>query len=133
MKVILSILLVFIIMNAGTFIVYGMASAIFGLQPPADGSPARFMISVLLVKVGMALGFVLLFVLARGFWIGSWLRYAFVWWVMYSIVEIGQAVAPDYSALDAGAGIVAEAAYFPLSAFITARLLREKGPEATSA
>lgn len=133
MKVLLNILLVFIIMNLGTFIVYGGTSAIFGLQPPNDGPPAQFMISVLLVKVGMALGFVLLFVLARGFWVGSWLTYAFIWWVMYSIVEIGQAVAPNYSALDAGAGIVAEAVYFPLSAFITARLLREKGPGATSA
>ena len=133
MKVFLSIVLTFVIMNVGTCVAYGGASAILGLQPPEDGSPAQFMLSVLVVKVGMALAFVLLFVPARAFWIGSWFRYAFVWWLMFAIVEIGQAIAPNYSVMDAGAGIVAEAIYFPLSAFVTARLLRKKGAQRASA
>jgi len=133
MRVLLSIVLVFVIMNVGTLVAYGGASAIFGLQPPDDGSPARFLVSVLLVKAGMAIGFVLMFVMARRVWTGIWLRYAFVWWVMYAIVEIGQAVAPGYTVLDAGAGIVAEAIYFPLSAFVAARVLREPAPDATAA
>ena len=133
MKVFLSIVLTFIIMNVGTFVAYGGASAIFGLQPPTDGSPTQFMLSVLVVKVGMALAFVLLFAPARAFWIGSWLGYTFVWWLMFAIVEIGQAIAPNYSIMDAGAGIVAEAIYFPASAFVTARLLREQVAQRSSA
>jgi len=132
-KIFLSIVLTFVIMNVGTFVAYGGASAIFGLQPPNEGSPAQFMLSVLVVKVGMALAFVLLFAPARAFWIGSWFRYAFVWWLMFAIVEIGQAIAPNYSIMDAGAGIVAEAIYFPASAFVTARLLREQVDQRSSA
>jgi hypothetical protein len=133
MKVFLSILLTFIIMNVGTLIAYGGASAIFGLQPPDEDSPTQFITSVLLVKIGMAFGFVMLFLLARRFWIGRWFKYAFVWWLMFAVVEIGQAVAPGYSVIEAGAGIVAEAIYFPLSAFIIALLLKKKDNETASA
>jgi hypothetical protein len=38
-------------------------------------------------------------------------------------MEIGQAIVPKYTWLDAFGGIVAEAIYFPLSAVVVKRLL----------
>ena len=39
-------------------------------------------------------------------------------------MEIGQAIVPDYTWLDAFGGIIAEAIYFPVSAVVVARLIR---------
>ena len=55
-------------------------------------------------------------------WIGRWKLYALVWWLMFGIMEFGQAIVPDYTWLDALGGIVAEAIYFPLSALFVKRL-----------
>ncbi len=69
------------------------------------------------------MAFVLLFSLARSSWAGRWPLYALVWWVMFALIEVGQAVTPDYSWLAAIGGIISEAVYFPLSAFVVARLI----------
>jgi hypothetical protein len=42
---------------------------------------------------------------------------------MHAIVEIGQAIGPDYSNKEAVAGIISEIIYFPVSAFVIAQLL----------
>ena len=74
--------------------VYALMSAIGLVEMPDEVAPGRFMISVLVVKVGVALGFVLLLRYASGVFAGRWLLYSAIWWLMFAIVEIGQAIGP---------------------------------------
>jgi len=103
--------------------VYALMSAIGLVEMPDEGTPGQFMISVLVVKVGVALGFVLLLRFASGVFAPRWLLYGAIWWMMFAIVEIGQAIGPNYSIGDALGGVIAEAVYFPLSSWVTVRLL----------
>lgn len=131
MRMIITIAGVFLIMNVATFAVYGTLSAVIGLQPPSDGSAGRFFASVLLVKAGLAGGFVILYYLARETWSRRWLPYALVWWLSFAVIEVGQAIAPGYSWAEALGGILAEAIYFPLSALLCTRTLPLDGPAST--
>ena len=106
--------------------VYALMSAIRLVEMPDDSTPGQFMISVLVIKIGVALGFVLLLRFAFGVFAARWLLYGAIWWLMFAIVEIGQAIGPNYSIGDALGGVIAEAIYFPLSSWVTARLLRVK-------
>jgi len=83
-----------------------------------EGSPLMFLLSVLVSKIGTAIAFVLIFYFARNTFGSNWLLYAFIWWLMYIIGEVGQAIGPNYSWKEAIAGIISETAYFPLSAYI---------------
>jgi hypothetical protein len=118
-NIILSIVLVLVVIYVVPFLVYGLGSAIAGLKPPEGASPARFLISVLVTKIGTAITFVLLFYFARSALSGQWLLYAFVWWLMFVIGEIGQTIGPNYSWKEAIAGIISETVYLPLSAYLT--------------
>lgn len=119
----LSVVASFLMMNLVTFMVYSGLAVLVGLQPPDVGSTEQFFISVLLVKVGLAGGFVLLFYVARDVFGRQWVLYATIWWGAYTVIELGQAVGPNYSWLDAAGGIIAEAIYFPASAWVSRRLL----------
>ncbi len=123
MRIALSIGAAFLIMNLATFVAYGSLALLVGLEPPADGSPGQFFASVLVVKLGMAIAFVALYYVAREVWSTRWMLYAAIWWATFAIIEMGQAIAPNYSWLDALGGIAAEAIYFPLAAVVTRRLL----------
>ena len=123
-KILLATGLSLVIMYVIPFPIYGALSALTGLQPPTEGSVALFMLSVLVMKVGVAVAFVLLFYFARDRWVKRWTTYALIWWGMFAVVEVGQAMTPDYSWLAAFGGIIAEAIYFPLAAFVVARLLK---------
>ena len=46
MRIALSIGAAFLIMNLATFVTYGSLAVIMGLEPPADGSPGQFFVSV---------------------------------------------------------------------------------------
>ena len=105
--------------------VYGVLEAVGLVELPEGGSPAQFMLSVLVIKIGVAFAFVLLFRLAGLEAGGSWWPYAAIWWVMFALIEVGQAIGPGYSVWEAAGGIVAEAIYFPLSCAAVARLLRD--------
>lgn len=118
-KVILSIILVLIIIYIVPFIVYGLATVVAGLKPPESASPARFLLSVLVSKIGTAVAFVLIFYFARSSLSGQWVLYAFVWWLMFLTGEIGQAIGPNYTWKEAIAGIISETIYLPLSAYGT--------------
>lgn len=123
-SVVLASLATFLIMFLVPILPYGALSALAGLEPPGNSeSPAQFMLAVVVMKVGVALGFVLIFHAARASLRGRWLAYAGAWFLMYVIVEIGQAIGPGYSWLEAGGGIVAEAFYFPMSAWVVDRML----------
>jgi hypothetical protein len=117
-QIVLSLILTTLIMYGIAFVVYGSFSAVTGLEPPQGVSVIRFQISVLIVNIGVAIAFVLLFYLTREVFAPRWILYAFIWWLMFAIGEIGQAIGPNYSWSYAILGIIAEAIYFPLSALL---------------
>ncbi len=122
-RVALAVLATLAIMFVVPFPFYGLFELLGWVEMPEAVSPGQFMLGVLVMKVGVALGFVLLFVhlVAPP---GAWLwRYAGIWWLMFAIVEVGQAIGPGYTTAEAVAGILAEAIYFPLSALAVSRIL----------
>ncbi len=122
-KVVLAVVLVLAIFFVVAFLVYGAFSAITGLRTPGGASPMVFLSSVLVVKLGHALAFVLIFYFARSSLSSHWLFYAFIWWLMFVIGEVGQAIGPNYSWQEAIAGVISETIYFPGAAFVTDRLI----------
>ena len=122
-RIVLAIVVVLVIMQLGAFVAYGAFSVFLELEPPQDIEPGRFFLSVLLMKLGLAIAFVLLFHMAREMWITRWATYALIWWIMFAVMEVGQAIGPHYSWMEATAGIIAESIYCPLSALATAKLL----------
>lgn len=118
-NVVLSAVLVLAIIYIVPFLVYGLASAVTGLKPPEGASPARFLTSVLVSKVGTAIAFVLIFHFARSSLSGQWFVYALVWWLMFVFGEIGQAIGPNYTSKEAILGIISETVYVPLAAYVT--------------
>lgn len=117
----LSVIAAFLIIFIIPVVVYGIFSALFGLKEPKK--KLRFMLSVLVQKVGTSIGFVWLFYAARDTFGTDWPVYALIWFVMFALVEIGQSLLPTYSKKEAVAGIISEALYFPLAAFVISRLL----------
>jgi hypothetical protein len=118
-KVILSIVFVLAVIYIVPILVYGLASVVAGLKTPEGASPAQFLISVLVSKTGTAIAFVLIFYFARNSLSGQWLLYAFIWWLMFVIGEVGQAIGPNYTWKEAIAGVISETVYLPLSAYLT--------------
>jgi hypothetical protein len=106
------------------FTLYSLFSLVTGTQPPAEGSVPAFLLGILVSKAGTAIVFVLLFRMAYSTFKDHWLLYGILWFIMFSIGEIGQAIGSGYTWPEAVAGIVSEAIYCPVSAFITCRLLR---------
>jgi ABC-type multidrug transport system permease subunit len=125
-KVFFSIVLVLAVIYIVPFLVYGLASVVTGLKTPEGVSPERFLIRMLVSKLGTAIAFVLIFYIARNSLSGQWVIYAVIWWLMFTIGEIGQAIGPNYSWTYAIAGIVSESAYLPLSAYLTNWLIALK-------
>jgi hypothetical protein len=118
-KVLLAMALVLTIIFMVPIVVYGAAAAVTDLKTPEGASPARFLTGVLISKVGTAIAFVLIFYLARNALSEQWLLYGCLWWLMFFIGEIGQAIGPKYSWTKAIAGIISETIYVPLSAYVT--------------
>lgn len=116
-NILLSIFFVLVIIYIIPILVYGIFSSIAGVKPP-KGSPVKFLVSVLISKVGTAISFVLLFLFAGSALHENWPLYALLWWMMFIIGEIGQALGPGYTWKEAIAGMISETIYVPLSAFI---------------
>jgi hypothetical protein len=123
MRAALAVASVWGILFAIPFIVYGSASAFFELKPPA-GPAWRFLLSVAVTKAGTAVAFVALFLLCREHWLGHWVLYAGIWFLMFAVSEIGDVVKTGYSVVEAALGILSEAIYAPLSAFTLERMFR---------
>lgn len=123
LRIALAVALVLVIIYAVPFLVYGLLSAVVDMKLPGDASPALFLASVFVSKLGTALAFVLIFFVARGSLSGQWFVYALLWWIMFSVGEIGQAIGPDYTWIEAIAGMVSETIYLPLAAYVTSWLL----------
>ena len=128
----LTILLVYAVFVFTPFPFYAGAAALTGLEPPAPESPGLFFLSVLVQKLGHSTVFVLLFHCARGAFHNRWLVYAALWWLFFAIDETGSAIGPEYTWVEAGAGVLAEAVYFPVGAYIAHRLLAPRRAEPAS-
>src|SRR3989339_883025 len=109
-KIIICTILVLAIIYIIPIIVYGIFSSVAGLKTP-EGSPLLFLLSVLVSKVGTAIAFVLIFYFARNTFGNNWLLYAFIWWLMFVIGEVGQAIGSNYSWKEAVAGVISETIY----------------------
>jgi hypothetical protein len=123
-KIILSIILVLAVIYIVPIIIYGIFSSLIGAKMPEGVSPAMFLLSVLVSKIGTAIAFVLIFYFARNIFGNNWLLYAFIWWMMLAIGEVGQAIGPNYSWKEAIAGVISESIYFPISAYIVHWLIK---------
>lgn len=123
-KIELSIILVLAIIYIVPIIVYGLVSSIIGAEMPEGVSPMLFLLSVFVSKIGTATAFVLIFYFARSSLSGHWFLYAFIWWLMFAVGEIGQAIVPTYSWKEAIAGVISEAIYFPSSAYLVNWLIK---------
>lgn len=123
MKTLLAAISVWAVIFIVPVLVYGAFSAVTGLKPPGN-SPALFLLGTAVTKLGTAVAFVGIFHLARDAIGGQWLFYAGIWWFMFVVGEVGQAITPDYSWEEAIAGIVSETIYFPASGLILSWLVR---------
>lgn len=120
-KVILGILSVLAVIYTVPFLVYGTLSSMGKLEKP-KGSPSAFLLSVLVSKIGASLAF-FLFYFAHDTFSGRWPLYAGIWWLMFVIGEVGQAIGPNYSRKEAIAGIISETIYFPLAAYLLVQFI----------
>jgi hypothetical protein len=118
-NVVLCIALVLAIIYVVPVLVYGLGTVVAGLKAPEGVSPSRFLVGVLVSKLGTAIAFVLVFCLARGVLSGQWLVYSFLWWISFLTDEIGQTIGFKYSWKEAIAGVTSETIYLPLSAYLT--------------
>ncbi len=121
---ILSTLVVLLVIYVVPFLVYGLASVMTGLQPPTAASPTDFLLGVLLTKIGTAAAFVAFFAASRGFWESRWKSYAAIWFVVFLFGEAGDAVSGRSTGFMAVLGVVSEAIYVPLAAYLTLKVLR---------
>lgn len=103
-------------------LVYGALSQMTGLQLPGE-DPVAFLSGVAVSKLGTALAFVGIWLLARDDLSGQLWAYVGLWWLMFVLGEIGQAIGPDYSWTEALGGIVSETIYLPVSGLILRWLL----------
>lgn len=122
-KVAVATVLVLAVIYIIPIVVYGIASSVAGIKTP-EGSPVAFLLSVLISKIGTAIAFTLIFYFARESLGDRWLLYAGLWWAMFVIGEVGQAIGPDYSWKEAVAGAISETIYFPAAAYIVHWLIK---------
>jgi hypothetical protein len=122
MQAALAIAAVFLTLFIVPVMVYGVLWRVSGLQPPGD-DPVAFLAGVAVSKIGTASAFVGIWIMAGDALAGQWLMYVFLWWVMFVLGEVGQAIGPDYSWSEAVAGVVSETIYLPLSGLIMLWLL----------
>ena len=121
MDIVISFVATFLIVFIVPIIIYGLFVKYAGLKEPEK--QLTFMVSVLVQKIGTALGFVALFTIGHEYFSNNWLMYGLIWAIMFAIVEIGQAIGSNYSKQEATAGIISEFIYFPLAALTIAKLL----------
>jgi hypothetical protein len=122
-KIGLAILAVLLTIYAVPFVVYGAASVFGGLRPPATASAGRFLLGVLVTKLGTAVAFVVLFSATKSLWGDRWFLYASVWFLMFAFSEVGETISGRTTRVEAALGILSEAIYAPLSAFVVQWLL----------
>jgi hypothetical protein len=126
MRYVIAIIATIAIIYIVPFVFYGFSSIVWDLQPPDDVPAWQFLMSILVSKTGTAIAFVLIYHYAKVGLGRKWLLYALIWWLSFSIGELGQAIGPNYTWKEAVIGIISELVYFPLSALVTDRLIGVK-------
>lgn len=124
MAIVAVLLMIYIV----PFPIYGAASRFAGLKLPEGASPGRFLLGVLVTKLGIAVAFVVLFYSTRSAWGGRWPVYAALWFAMFALSEAGEAISGRVTRVEAIIGVVSEAVYTPLAAFVTHWLLGRPAP-----
>jgi hypothetical protein len=104
-------------------VVYGSASALGGMELPTESSPRRFLLGVLVTKLGTAVAFVLLLQLTSTAWTDRWLLYGLIWFAMFAASEVGDAISGRSGRREAVLGSLSEAIYAPASAFAAYKIL----------
>lgn len=122
-RTLLAVPLVWAVLFMVPIFVYGALSAATGLQPPG-GNPALFLTGTAISKLGTAIAFVAVFHLGRDMIGSQWLLYVGIWWLMFALGELGQAITLDYSWQEAAAGLISETIYFPVAGLILVWLVR---------
>ena len=117
MQAAFAVLAVFLTLFVVPILVYGAQSQLTGLQPPGD-NPVAFLTGVAVSKLGTALAFVGIWLLARDSLGPQLWTYVALWWVMFVLGEVGQAIGPSYSWAEALGGILSETIYLPLSGLL---------------
>lgn len=113
MTLVLAIVAVLAIIYVVPFVVYAGASVLRLVDIPSETSPQRFLLGVLVTKLGTAAAFVLILHLG---WPGGWLMYSLIWFAMFAASEIGDAISGRASWAEALLGVLSEAIYAPLAA-----------------
>ena len=131
MKHILSIIIVLVIIYLVPFVLYALSTVVWDLKPPDDIVPWQFLLSILVSKTGTAIAFVVFYHYAKAGLYRRWLLYAIIWWISFTIGELGQAIGPNYTWKEAVVGIISEAIYFPLAALVTDRIIGAKAEVVT--
>lgn len=121
MELFFSYFVTLIIIFVVPIVVYGFFVKLFGIKEPAK--KAKFFLGVLIEKIGTSIGFVTLFYLGKDLFINNWLAYGMVWLAMFALTEIGQVYMTGSSKKEAIAGVISEAIYFPLAAYVISLLL----------
>lgn len=104
-------------------VLYALSSRFISMPSPENAGPARFLTGVLVTKFGTAVAFVGVFWLSRATWENRWLVYAALWFAMFAGSEVGDAVSGRSTTGEAVVGVVSEAVYAPLSAWVVYEML----------
>ena len=83
MRVLVAVILVWALLFAIPFAVYGSASTFLDLKAPV-GPAWRFLCGVAVTKLGTTAAFVALFALSRDAWRGHWPLYGSIWFAMFA-------------------------------------------------
>jgi len=122
-SVVLAIAAVLAIIYFVPFVIYAGASALGVVDIPAEASPQRFLLGVLIIKLGTAAAFVLVLFLGSPVFSFGWLTYALIWFAMFAASEIGDAVTTRSSWSEALLGVLSEAVYTPAAALAAFAIL----------
>lgn len=124
MRIVLSVIAVFVTIFVVPVLIYGALSSAIVIQVPGTG-PVAFLTGVAVSKLGTAIAFVGLWLMVRYDHTDRIWTYVFFWWLMFVAGEFGQALGGGYGWPEALAGILSESLYLPVSGLLVTRLLRD--------
>lgn len=123
MPVVFAIAAVLAIIFTVPFAVYGTGSALHLVDVPREASAQRFLLGVLLTKLGTAAAFVLILHLGAPALAGRALLYSLIWFAMFAASEIGDALSGRSSRQESLLGVISEALYAPAAALAAYAIL----------
>lgn len=85
--------------------------------------PLRFLLGVLITKLGTAVTFVLILHLSEPSLGLGWLTYAILWFLMFAASELGDAVSGRSTWPEALLGVASEAVYAPAASLAAYAIL----------